>query len=440
MADKAVHLPESPKEKEFEELVAAFFQATGYFVERNVIEREVEEILELDIISTNYDISPPLSMLIEAKSGKWGFSDLFKLYGWMNYLNIGNGILISNETKESLTFMGEKAKAINITLAVVESPEEYEEFLSSLIDISSVQRMDIQTWRFAYWIERNLLKRLKQYKRTMKGKYCFSKLEKYYFQINSGIFFQENIVDRLHAIYSTYKECPHITAKCSNERKGANFIDEYDTIPSDIYRETYWRCEYNEIQISLFVEHRARLAILKSAIDYKLFRDAGESLKTERIINILGHRYDLFDALPVSFRTGLEELSAHEYFYRYPIFWQWFLWAFGGFILLDYEEEEYRALSEKTGIPIEQIPKALDAFQILFPIPGGWFIDLSPVSRIRMLKLAPVPFMGLGSNYRRFLHTESLKYKDLKLTGEHTMTDLQKWVHLTYRVLREEER
>ena len=36
----SIALPELPKDQEFEDYVSAFFQAAGYYIERNVVERE----------------------------------------------------------------------------------------------------------------------------------------------------------------------------------------------------------------------------------------------------------------------------------------------------------------------------------------------------------------------------------------------------------------
>ena len=47
-------LPELPKGKEFEEFLAAFFQSNGYYVERSIIDRQEEEVLELDFLATRY--------------------------------------------------------------------------------------------------------------------------------------------------------------------------------------------------------------------------------------------------------------------------------------------------------------------------------------------------------------------------------------------------
>ena len=145
------------------------------------------------------------------------------------------------------------------------------------------------------------------------------------------------------------------------------------------------------------------------------------------------------DLLPPSFKDGLNDISEHEYFYKYPVFWQWFIWIFGGFILKDHEEREYEILSEKTGIPIEEIPNSLESYGLLFHQDDGWFMYLSPHSNIKVMKMFPVPFMGVGANYRRFIYAESRDFDDLKLTGVHTLGDLKKWNNLTVIKLRKED-
>lgn len=236
-------------------------------------------------------------------------------------------------------------------------------------------------------------------------------------------------------------EFPHITAKTGYELIGNDFEEEYDKLPDEIYSDTFYGCKYNDIQICTFLEHRARLAILKSAVDYKLYKDAGVGRKTDDVITkILGFEFNLIDSLPSSFKQGLDTISKHEYFHKYPVFWQWFMWVFGGFILKDYEEKEYEILSKKTGIPIDEIPNAFDSYQILFPMHNGWFANLSPNSNITIMKMFPMPFMGVGANHRRALHvgTEEQKLKgidEIEVTGPYTLHDLIRWNNLAVEVL-----
>jgi len=431
----SVSLPDLPKGTEFEEYISAFFQSGGYYIERNIIEREV---LELDIVITNHNFSPPGIKLLEVKSGDWGFADLFKVRGWMFYLNISNGIFIVSKEKDNFDFYKQIANALNIDLVVISDLSKSKGALSEFMSNESIENVDISTWRFSYWVERNLLKRLTHKKKSHSDKKCFKSLEDYYFEVNSGIFFTDNIAKKVCKLYSIFQKFPRISAKCGNELIGNSFDGEYDALPEQIYGDTYYECKYNDIQISTFIEHRARLAILKNAIDYELYKAIGDKSKTSDILKISGLNSEIWSLalLPQSFKDGLNSISKHKYFYKYPVFWQWFMWIFGGFILKDYEEREYKILSQKTGVPIEEIPNALESYQILFPLNDGWFMDLSPNSNIKMMKMFPVPFMGVGANYRRLLYTESGKFEDLKLTEMHTLNDLIKWNNLTVKVLK----
>src|SRR5687768_12937927 len=96
---KTITLEDVPqKAVELEEYVSALFQSARYFVEKNIVEREPEaEILELDAVATSYESSPPESVIVEAKSGDWGFADIFKVMGWMRYLQIERGAVFASK-------------------------------------------------------------------------------------------------------------------------------------------------------------------------------------------------------------------------------------------------------------------------------------------------------------------------------------------------------
>jgi hypothetical protein len=77
----------------FEDCVSALFNAGGYHVERHIRHRDLEEVLELDAVATDYSTSPPTRVLVESKSGAWGYPDLFKVLGWMKYLGFERGVV-----------------------------------------------------------------------------------------------------------------------------------------------------------------------------------------------------------------------------------------------------------------------------------------------------------------------------------------------------------
>jgi hypothetical protein len=217
--------------------------------------------------------------------------------------------------------------------------------------------------------------------------------------------------------------------------KGNDFDKDYSNIPRDIFNKTYHEQELTDLAISTFIEHRARLAILKSAVDYRLYKNSGNDQNIKQRLNFFGldHEYSLLEQLPYSFQKGLDEIAKHPYFHRYPIFWQWFMWCFGGFILTDYEVNEYELLSQKTGIPVAEIPNALSSYDILFPRNKGWLINISSECHIKNLIMFPTPFMGIGANYRRLVYGDG-DFKNLKLDGKHTLNTLGRW-HNILRIL-----
>lgn len=416
-------------------------QLGGYYIERNIIERDIEEVLELDILLTSYDTTPPAITMVEAKSGGWGFPDLFKVSGWMQYLYIPRAIFITDREKDNMDFFKKKAERLNIELIVIPSLDDSKEVLSKILPElapNNIDDNDIECWRFSYWAERRLLKRLTYKKKSHPDKKCFKALANYYYETNSGIFFTDNIIERVDKLYSVFMDSPHITAKTGHELIGDDFDDEYEKLPDKTYQDTFFKCKNTDIHICTFLEHRARLAILKSAVDYKLYKDAGVASKTNDVIrSILGLEFHLIDSLPGSFKHGLDTISKHKYFRRYPVFWQWFMWIFGGFILKDYEEKEYAILSKKTGIPVNEIANAFASYQVLFPLDDGWFTDLSPHSEVKIMKMFPVPFMGVGANYRRglYLKNEEDPISSLEVSGRWTKNDLIKWNNLLVEVL-----
>ena len=50
--DGGIKLPKIPKEKEYEDFIAAILQAGGYYLERGIIHRIKQDVFELDIVTT----------------------------------------------------------------------------------------------------------------------------------------------------------------------------------------------------------------------------------------------------------------------------------------------------------------------------------------------------------------------------------------------------
>ncbi len=435
-----VALPKLPQGPEFEEYVSAYFQCGGFHVERQLIERGEDEVLELDIITTNYrQNAVPDIRLLEIKSGKWGFADIFKVKGWMVYLGLSDGKFVVREDRKFLLFFVGKSKSLGIDLICIPDLKDTAKALKSFTNIDHCEGFETPCWRFSYWTERNVLKRLYAAKKKDHKVQRYNALAEYFFLINSRTFFTENIVLRVEQLYKTFQEFPNISAKCANESMGKPFDAEYEALPKEVFAETYYECRLNDVAISCFIEHRARLAILKNAIDYIIYRNAGDKSKTVAVesITMSGKTWEWshMNFLPKAFRDGLDEIAKEPYFHCYPVFWQWFLWFFGGFILTDLREKEYELFARYTGVPSKEIPNAIQAYEKLFPMDKGWFTDLGPNSKIEKIKMMSVPFMGIGANVRRFAYAKSEDFEKIPTGGQFTIKDLKTWNNTTVELL-----
>src|SRR5206468_3160907 len=71
-----ITLPADPSEAQYEDFVAAFLLAGGYFIEPRLKFRDNGvELLELDVVATPANEKYLDRILVEAKSGGWGFAD-----------------------------------------------------------------------------------------------------------------------------------------------------------------------------------------------------------------------------------------------------------------------------------------------------------------------------------------------------------------------------
>lgn len=432
-----ISLPDLPKGREFEEYVAAVFQAAGYFLERDITQREDIEILQLDSISTDYDSTPPMLRLIEAKSGGWGFKDIFKIKGWMSYLGIHKGALIASEPRDPFESYKRKSIKLGVDIIHVDNLTDFNSWFSEIGKDRNIEPRDVWSWRYYYWIERLMLNRIRAQKTGQPSAKRFNAILEYAFEINSGVFFAETIAQRVEALYEDYRRNRTLAACSGHEMNGKSFDEGTEQIPENIFSDTFYSCTYNEIQAACMVEQYSRLSLLKAAVDYISYKASGDISKAEKIIRlkIKDETYEMpIVSFPPRFEKALEEIKSERYYQRYPVLWQWFLGIFGGFILKDYEEEEYKILAEKSRIPIGELSNAFAAWDKLFPIPGGWFRD-DKNSNIRFMMLYPIPMRGVGANYRRVMYTTDAKYESLKLKGTYTKNDLIKWNNLAVNIL-----
>ena len=408
-------LAKDPKGWELEDFISAHFASRGCYVETGVKERNPDEILELDIVWTDYRKEPQERHPVEVKSGDWGLGDVFKFYGWTRYLGLEAGEFIHKEPCGRLdpTCLEHIARRTGITLLHVSKPEDAETHFKALNLPEPAWEGLPKIWQFSFWAQRRLLKSLSE---SIRQNICSesSKAAKDYHQlINNAVFFIPDFRDQVSELLSAHFKHQKLGLSAAYELETSN-VEFTDPPQTKTFKRALCHGERFPIQACLYLAHRARLYILKAVVDYWLARERGAIEKTslklgETLVDLTSGQ------LTHAMAIGVDELSTTKSFQMFPIFWQVFLWSWGGFLLKDQLDKEYADLEKETGVPASEIPAALSAFDKLFPTTGGWFREPENDSR-KVLILMPAAMRGIGAFRRRMRKGEenysNLGYKD----------------------------
>jgi hypothetical protein len=431
--EDAVTLPETPEEDSFEEFVASALQAAGLLVQRNLEQwtdqwfDEKDPVLELDAIVTDYNVTPPKTILVEAKSGSWGFKHLFKVGGWMEYIDADESLFVVKDDDYDDDKYSPVTESMGINVISVPEVSGYSVLIDELEEIpnTEVNDWDIAGWWFYYRVKNELL-RIAQRNRYDNsgnpGPTRFHKIWNYSSDISDSIFFSDTTRSQIKKLYRSFSENRKLSARCATEIETGEYPQGSDCqIPSDIFERTIYNGDVNEVQTSLMLEHQARSSLLKSAVDYVV--ECGDDAYT--INNV---------SFPDTFEQAVAINSKNEYFAKYPLLWKIFIGIFGGFILEEMEDVELENLSRLSGIPVDKIGNAFDAYGDFFPYKRGWFWSQNNITKLR---LYPVPIRGIGVHYRTMIYTENGELEELLSIVSHrnTKDDLLTWNDSGYRTL-----
>jgi len=419
---------------DLEHFVAALFQSSGYYVEKNLVERDPSDILELDIVATSYRSGGSASVLVEAKGGAWGWTDLFKMLGWMKYLGFEQSALFAvAHNDRPLTAIAEKLGPHGVQVVYMDDfADPAKTFVDAGFDACGGDPSVVRVWRHAFDVEARLTTHCVSVSKESGAPQASKEIVRYMHLTNNGTFFARNTIDRIHMLYDAYRAHPKLALAASLELDGEVYNPDPPTISSFKLDEALRDGAHTLIQGAMYAEHRARLALLKAAVDYLI-----ESPLGPPSVALDSHDWSalLHEFLPESFRTGMDWLRAQPTFHRYAVFWQQLLWGWGGFYLTHMKHQEFSWMAELSGVPESEIPTALETFDHLFPISGGWFVTAGPTS-VSMVKMMPVPFRGIGAHNRR-QHYGWMDAAGYSAVGgaQYTGNDLVKWNNAAYKLL-----
>lgn len=431
MATK-VSLPENPSGKRYEDAIAAHLHAAGFYVDGSYSLWESKtEVTDVDVVVTRYSDRLPETRIVEAKSGDWGLGDVLKLAGLRMYLGQPDATLVYKKQYGKLEAARTIAGKLQVSVLNLREPYFPDKSLAALSPPRETLDWAIPVWCFSRWIDRAMIWRLKEWRNSDKSMRCFQYLIDHHRLITDEVFITNEPSARAQCLYEAFMRCPHLSAAVGQELSGNGFDPlGARTIPSSRFHEAFYDCKLNAIQVSAYLEHLARLSILKQVCDAALaLRASGSRHVTDEIGE------EQMPGLPQSFRHTLAELSAEPYFHLYPLFWQWFLWFFGGFIMLDRLEDEYGLLEACTGVPRGHIQQAFGVYDRLFPKGSTWLREPDGLG-IRMVDLFPVPFRGLGVHLRYAHYVKSGDSGGLS-AATRTTRELLKWLRCSSRLLEE---
>ena len=80
-------------------------------------------------------------------------------------------------------------------------------------------------------------------------------------------------------------------------------------------------------------------------------------------------------------------------------------------------------MAQYSGIPVSEIPTALEAFDRFFPFSDGWLTTPGSTD-IHMLKMVPFIFQGIGAHQRRIQYNLVDNLSALRPSAPYTIPDL----------------
>lgn len=394
-----ITLPANPAEAQYEDFVAALLLANGYFIEPRLKFRDNGvELLELDVVATPATENYLKRFLVEAKSGGWGFSDFFKVFGWVTFLKLGGGFLVhkvpaDERKKEMLERLKDETRIACCHLSRAEPTEGTIPPCNALNPTE--QRVLLAVAWYALIGQRLALSQLiHRYKSLTNPGNLEGALR--YQRACERSFFNRTALERVHSLCEAYRENPKLSGQLIEEvaaKTGENTTDIFNRLTGQDYEQ--W------LQYVMPLEHKARVAIIKNALDHLLDPNA----KDETALTFMGTNFRWSDLnLPPGCREGLKAARNHKYAQKLPYLFQLFIEVYGGFYAPK-KEGELTLLSNATGIPAAEIPGCLGLYDVFFPFRGGWFYTIK--DEIVSLKLMPILARGPGCFFRQ--HAFGLK-------------------------------
>lgn len=393
-----IRLPEKPEEQDYEDFVSSCLLSMGYYIEYRVeLKKESTQVLELDIVATPSDDNFNQRVLFEVKSKSFKlFNSVFKLLGQMHYLEINNGrivhkIHIDEQTNKVAREIGDE---VAIRCCQFNNEIDSLDSLAPLcIDMSETNRKAIvvSCWYGKIAQRIGFAQLVKRSKSENTNELLFQ-ARKYYYSVQQS-FFRKRPIKRVDSLYKAYQESPNLTGQfveMLSERESRQVHEIWNDL---------WNTEKHLwLQSFMLLEHRARISIIKNALDHIVSKNTAETvLNNGKKVNT-DKLYE--QIMPDNFRNGLSILREHNNSFRIPYLFQIFIEVCGGFYINN--EVDIQHISNLSGIPENDIIPCLKLIDDIFPIKNGWFSIHG--DELVIMKLIPAAIRGIGCFLRKRLY------------------------------------
>ncbi len=320
---------------------------------------------------------------------------------WQKYLEsryISSAYLIGpagNRPERVVSYIQKKCEEIGLGIVMYEDLQSLEDRLARIgLARGDREDLDHSMWRFSFWLERQMQKVVSTNRKQEKSPRGGPAVYDYQELIRHGLLQARDVRERLATLYEAHFHHRALAKAVAAELEG----NEWD--PAEPQSETHWKAALNDsehhlVQAAMYYEHRAKLGILKGAVEFALLARSG-ALPEQRKIKFMDFEVPA-DFLPDSFHKAVDALQGIEHFERAPMVWQSLLWKWGGFLLLDRLEDEKQEIAEEAGIALASLESMLGLYDVLFPMERGWWAEFQGT---RVLKLFPGAFRGIGVKLR----------------------------------------
>lgn len=158
-----IELPLIPKDYAYEDYVSSVLNAGGYYLERGIHKREKSDILELDIVTNKFTDTGVEKTISEIKSGGWGFPEIFKVRGWLDYLGFKKASFVVQKPDPNQDLYNKVSSQLEISMIVTEENNGKLSY-NQIKDVYAINRTAheeafVENFRFSYALESKLIEK-----------------------------------------------------------------------------------------------------------------------------------------------------------------------------------------------------------------------------------------------------------------------------------------